>query len=408
MKIRLALLALAGSVLALLGASPAIGDPANPVGRWDATGSMNEVRGSWYIGAQPAAVVLRDGRVLVAGGRGEELQPLASAELYDPDTGVWTPTGSMNVGREAQTMSLLPDGRVLASGGLGWNYGTNTFAGYMSSAEVYDPATGTWSLVAPMQFGREAASATLLGNGKVLVAGGVCCGPASPGIRSAELYDSGSGTWTRAGDMPEGHSDHTATLLRDGRVLVAGGAGVVKNGNGAPNGKNAQPNMATALYDPASDTWSQGPDTAYAVRLGHTATLLPNGQVLVAGGFPSSSGVPVKDAQLYDPVANTWKKTHSMTDPRERHTATLLPDGRVLVAGGINAQSVSGCCPLASAELYDWTTGTWAPAADMPIPRAIQLAALLPSGKVLIAGGLTFSPTGSGAAWTTTSELYTP
>lgn len=97
-----------------------------------------------------------------------------------------------------------------------------------------------------------------------------------------------------------------------------------------------------------------------------------------------------------------------MATPRSRHTATLLPDGMVLVAGGLNARSTAGCCPVASSEFYDWKTDTWIPAANMAVPRAMQRAALLSSGKVLVGGGVTFSPTGSGGAWTTSSELYTP
>ena len=206
-------------------------------------------------------------------------------------------------------------------------------------------------------------TATLLPNGKVLVAGGE---NAAADLASAELYDPASGTWTTTGSLVNSRSQHTATLLPNGKVLVAGGLG-----DGGP--------LASAeLYDPASGTWTATGSLATA-RDGHTATLLPNGKVLVAGGF---NGSYFASAELYDPVSGTWTATGSLATARSLHSATLLPNGKVLVAGGLGAGDVA----LASAELYDPASGTWTATGSLATARADHTATLLPNGKVLVAG----------------------
>ena len=162
---------------------------------------------------------------------------------------------------------------------------------------------------------------------------------------------------------------HTATLLPNGKVLVAGGY----DGNSVA--------LASAeLYDPASGTWTATGSLATA-RDGHTATLLPNGKVLVAGGLDSSQ-VAFASAELYDPASGTWTATGSLATARYIHTATLLPNGKVLVAGGLTAAAL-----LASAELYDPASGTWTATGSLATARYSHTATLLPNGKVLVAGG---------------------
>jgi hypothetical protein len=181
------------------------------------------------------ATVLLDGRVLVAGG-GHWLLGSATAELYDPASGTWTATGSMTTLRGSQfTATLLPDGRVLAVGGFDRTEAT------LASAELYDPASGTWTATGSMIDARIWPTITLLPDGRVLVAGGTI-GPwhsdgSYVGLASAELYDPASGTWTATADMGTPRGVFNATLLLDGRVLVAGGG---------PNGTSAE------LYDPGS------------------------------------------------------------------------------------------------------------------------------------------------------------
>ena len=213
-------------------------------------------------------------------------------------------------------------------------------------------------------------TATLLPNGKVLVVGG----HGNPTI--AELYDPASGTWTATGrPMIRYHVEHTATLLPDGRVLVAGGP---------PNGREIGSPTAE-LYDPSTGSWTVTGNMV-RVRLGHTATLLPDGRVLVAGGSSEGNSKSTASAEVYDPGSGSWTATGDMVALRiGGWTATLLTDGMVLVVGGF--RSLGGNGMLASAELFDPSTGTWTAAPNMDTPLANQTATLLPDGRVLVAGG---------------------
>src|SRR5450759_1807246 len=202
-------------------ASPSAGAPA-----WTATGGMIEDR------YQDTATLLSDGKVLVAGGVHATKDPqgvLASAELYDPSNGSWTATGKMPTPRQFHTATLLPDGKVLVAGGTDSNnnLGSNSA---LASAELYDPSNGSWTATGSMVTPRMFHTATLLPDGKVLVAGGTAVpggdmGGGGPTLASAELYDPSNGSWTATGKMPTPRQGHTATLLPDGKVLVAGGPG---------------------------------------------------------------------------------------------------------------------------------------------------------------------------------------
>nr|WP_224243232.1 kelch repeat-containing protein [Hyalangium gracile] len=286
-----------------------------PMGYWAPTGSMSHRRTSH------AMALLPGGKVLVSGGRFDEADPfepyLHSAEVYDPAAGTWSPTGSMAEGRARHTATLLPGGKVLVVGGNN-----------LPAAELYDPTTGTWSPTGPMATARYYHTAALLPGGSVLVAGG--WGNSPPGT-AVELYDPATNTWSQTGSMSSPRENHTATLLPGGRVLVAGGNGL----------------RTVELYDPATGTWSPT-NSMNKIHFNHTATLLPNGKVLVAGGLGGPDGSQ-ETAELYDPALGTWSMTGSMATAREDHTAVLLPDGRVLAVGG---QIVDGNYELASAELY--------------------------------------------------------
>jgi hypothetical protein len=338
---------------------------------WASTGAMATARTS------ATATLLPNGKVLVAGGRNYYYYSnyLTTAELYEPATGAWSATGAMASPRNEYTATLLPNGKVLVVGGFN-DYTT------LATAEVYNPVTGTWSATGAMATARSAHTATLLPNGKVLVVGGRF------GNATAELYDPATGTWSTTGSMASGRSAHTATLLPNGKVLVAGGeAGYYST-------------QATAeLYDPATGTWSATGSMTTA-RNSPTATLLPNGKVLVAGGYNYNYySNTLATAELYDPATGAWSATGSMSWARYLHTAALLPNGEVLVVGGVGASSSS----LRKTELYNPATGTWRTHGSVWSGRYSHTATLLPNGKVLAAGGYS-SETG----YLSAAELYTP
>jgi hypothetical protein len=234
-------------------------------------------------------------------------------------------------GRYSATATLLQNGEVLVAGGQG-DSGV-----YLASAELYDPASNSWSAAASMTSARAYHTATLLQNGEVLVAGGQNnCQLACNYLASAELYNPTSNSWSAAGSMADARAAHTATLLQNGEVLVTGGY------------SSFPPQWSAELYDPRSNRWSDAGSMADA-RAYHTATLLHNGEVLVAGG--NSVGGVLATAELYDPASNSWSAAGSLATARTFHTATLLQTGKVLVAGGQN-NCVPVCSYLASAELY--------------------------------------------------------
>jgi WD40 repeat protein len=344
-------------------------------GSWSMTGSMNDPR------LNHPSVLLTNGQVLVAGsGAGMYCSicpfPLATAELYDPAAGTWTRTGAMNSPRESHTATLLTDGTVLAVGGEDGlvSLGSNV----LSSVEIYDPVGRTWIYTGWLNDYRELHTATLLTNGQVLVAGGW---DGFNFLSSAELYDRTTGAWTVTGNLNTPRSSHTATLLLNGQVLVAGGSG----------------DASTELYDPETGTWTATGSMA-GPRSGHAMTLLTSGKVLVAGGN-SGSGL-LATAELYDPATGTWTATASLNVARVYHTATLLPNGQVLVAGGHG-----GANYLSSAELYDPASGKWTVVAPLNIARSQHSAVLLPNGRALVSGGFIsdYSP-----YETSTAELYDP
>ncbi|HBA61871.1 MAG TPA: hypothetical protein DCZ92_13875 [Elusimicrobia bacterium] len=315
------------------------------------------------------ATLLPDGKVLVAGGSGAAA--LLTAEVYDPAAGTWSATGPLATARYGHTATLLPNGKVLVVGGY-------TGASELLSAELYDPAAGTWSATGSLATARSYHTATLLPNGKVLVAGG----NVGTELFTAELYDPATGIWSVTGSLATARRDCTATLLPNGKVLVAGGFG------------GGTPELLTAeLYDPSGGTWTATGSLATA-RGYHTATLLPNGKVLVAGGGTGAG--KLLTAELYDPAAGTWTATGSLATARGNHAATLLPNGKVLVSAGS-----AGAAALLTTEVYDPAAGTWTASGSLATARYVHTAILLPNGKVLVSGG-----TGSGALLT--AEVYNP
>ena len=283
----------------------------------------------------------------------------------------WNFTGNLNTPRRVYTATLLADGKVLVAGGFNNMFDScahgNCFK--LNTAELYDPTTRTWTSTGNLNSAREQHTATLLPNGRVLVAGGVN----NFGIlNSTELYDPATGTWSGTGNLNTGRAGHTATLLPNGKVLVAGGYANCL-------GQCAILNTAE-VYDPTTGTWNTtgNLNTARSIP---TATLLQNGKVLAAGGF-GFGNAHLSSAELYDPITGTWSYTGSLKSSHALHTATLLSDGRVLIAGGTDSNGANE-----SAELYDPTTGIWSNTGDLNANRAFHTATLLLNGKVLVVGG---------------------
>lgn len=364
--------------------------------------------------APPAPAAYPCGQVLVTGGDQGfciTCYPMNATELYDPAADAWRAGPPMHVGRIEQSATLLPDGRILVVGGKNSLDKGVGVPNPLTSAEIYDPVARTWARTGEMTEARFGHTATLLEGdacrqpnqppaswcGKVLVVGGVSKELGREPIASAELYDPASGTWSSAGSLPQPRANHTASMMPDGRVLVAGG---LTSGEGV----GAQSNNSVLMYDAATNSWSPGPPMG-TPRMIHTATTLQSGQVLVVGGFSGDYGQSVKSAELFDPLKNEWRVAGLAVEARAGHTATLLPSGFVVVAGGgpIYEDPRTRLDSLPSAEVYDPSANSWSAVRTLNTARGAAAAVALDGpacrsgsapkycGATLVMGGMTTS-----------------
>jgi hypothetical protein len=291
-------------------------------------------------------------------------------------TGAVSEIAAMHIARASHSSTLLPNGMVLIAGGFAGSGGEyNPYR----TAELFDPNSGTFQSVAEMSIGRSGHTATLLKNGKVLIVGGWTGRYDLRG--SAEIFDPVTKKFASTGNLAVERAGNTATLLADGRVLIAGGEDRQEN------------KIASAeIYDPSTGKFTETGGMSEA-RAAHTATALKDGRVLIVGGssghYPSQS--VYRSAEIFDPATGKFVSTGQMTVARHKHAAILLPSGKVLIVGGSDNRDWHG--EYASAEIYDPASGVFAitcamSTARFKLPAAV---ALLSNGKALVAGGGPFA-----------------
>jgi hypothetical protein len=282
--------------------------------------------------------------------------------VYEPpmpgDEATFTTAKTITTSRRKFGSSILANGCVFVTGGLTWGGSSN-----LTTTEIYDPATNTWTYGPAFQ-GRNEHSQTTLTDGRVLVAGGI---NNSAPIATAQIFDPATNTWSDTGSLETARSEHLAVLLQDGRVLVVGG----KSSTGTSLD-------SAEIFDPTTGAWTAA-GTMNTGRVNHTATLLQDGRVLVVGGGGAS---PAPAAEIFDPTSGQWIATAPMSLRREDHMAARLHDGRVLIAGGYAMPQT-----LDHAEIFNPVTGTWQIGFPMCRQRRWASATVLPNGQVFVVGG---------------------
>ena len=340
-----------------------------------ASASLSVTTGFFFTGSLTdarqfhTATMLNSGLVLIAGGIGVN-GPLASAEIYDPAAGTFTPTGSLNNPRSQHTATLLQNGTVLIAGGADTN-------GSLDSAEIYDPVSGTFTVVGSLNTARCMHSATMLSNGNVLLLGGL--DPTNSPLASAELFNPWTGTFTLTANLNVARNSHTATLLNNGQVLIAGG--------------NSGAQTAAEIYDPPSATFASTSNLNTG-RYNHTATLLNDGTVLLIGGTGANGALA--GAEIYNPSTGQFTTAANLNTQRFQHTAVLMNNGTVLIAGGFGANGA-----LSTAEIYDPVAASFSLTGSLYNARYGHTATLLNNGQTLVAGGYNGN-------YLSTAEIYQP
>ncbi len=423
-QLHTATLLTSGKVL-IAGGRGATGDPVPAAELYDpATGTFTASGSMLSPRYEHTATLLTSGKVLIVAGYKFGTAPaMITSELYDPATGTFSATGPLSVPRYNHTATLLTSGKVLVVGGQGNLSSTGAYVDY-ASAELYDPATGTFSATGPLSTPRLTHAATLLADGTVLVTGGYNHMNGDTYLASVEVYDPVQGTFSAAAPMIDVRFGHTATALQDGRVFLAGGTalttvveiydpgkqafaarGLCRIGHTAtlladgrvlfPGGRSSWYFGNAALFDPTHLDFVPTTGQPKAVRDSGTATLLADGRVFLIGGLDNDN-VPMIPAEIYSPATDSFTSGALPITQRIWHTATLLPNGRVLIAGG------GGCTVVSGTEVFDPNAGTFTASSPMMSPRGQHTATLLGNGKVLIAGGM------SNASSLGTAELYDP
>ncbi len=343
-------------------------------------GSLQEAR------ALHTATLLDADRILVAGGgSGSLLAPVgsATAEIYNVHTKDSLATGSMGVARAVHTATLLMDGRVLVTGGV------DAVGNVLSSAEIYDPATGVWAPTGSMSTPRWGHTAALLGDGRVMVAGGTTTTSDFASIfngisNTAEIFDpTGSTFGPAASTMGSKRLAHQATPLQNGDVLLTGGF----------DGLNilGLPTLAVIgeVFHPTGNNFNrtsggQSVGNLRTARAVHSATLLPDGRVLLAGGAAGLTVNSTSNAEIYSPSNGSFANTGSLLEAKAAHTAVVLASSEVLVSGGFSGNLSA---PTATSSCQLFSGASWTVSGALNTARGAHTATRLPNGTVLVLGG---------------------
>lgn len=339
-------------------------------GHWEIIDSTNFAR------QDHASVVMNDGNIMVTGGlTGYSSFYTRSVEIYSSSTNTWQFTDSMNAARGEHGIALLQGSNVLAIGGF-----------ELKSCEKYNTNTGTWSFIDSLKKVRiHGFTTTVLENGMVLITGGwYFNGIEDEYIKECELYDPTNNEWNIVDSLSVGRLYHSATLLKDGRVLVIGGL--------TPN----RMLKSCEIFDPLTQQWSLT-DSLSIERGNHSALLLPDGKVLVTGGGNLDS-LYIYTCELFDPVTENWEIVGATSFPHNSHTSVLLADSLILLAGGVIGP--------ASWEIFNPKTFSSMYVSTLPFQKYESTIHLLPDGRVINIGGWTYD--GMWVLPTPTCLMYYP